>query len=423
MVIEPTPPATSGNGPRLLVLRFHSLGDCVLATGVTRALAATGRVTVATDERFRPVFAGLPWLDEVLSREELERGRGVREGRGGTWRGPRDPLCWNATDPSGESRDRPAPRFDRVIDLQGTPGARWLSRSLGRESVSVRTRSAERRWLVLWGDRFPRPRVGHAVARYAEAAGIGAADALTLCRPELRVSAEEEGEARRLAPEVFAAPAGTAVAIVTGASRCTKEYPAERFAEVAHLLRDAGLAAWWIEPPGVGTDLAGNPHPASNGNPDPASAGNSAPAGDSRPVGVPGPAGQPGAGPPGARQSGGGGDAARAAGMPVLRLPLGPLKAVLAHARAVVVSDSGPMHMAAALDVPVLGIFGSTVAGFGFAPLGPRARLLEVEDLACRPCGVHGRDRCWLGHWRCLRDLSPALVATELLDLVGPVEP
>jgi ADP-heptose:LPS heptosyltransferase len=283
----------------------------------------------------------------VWAREDLERVRAVGEG---------------ATAAAGPTPAGASGLFDRVVDLQGTPHARWLSRSLGRESVTVRTGSAARRWLVLWGGRAPRLRVSHAVARYAQAAGIGGPHAVTTCRPEARPTEEEETAARLLAPEAFLSPAGTAVAIISGASRRSKAYPPVGFAEVARLVQAAGLAVWWIEPPEIGIS-------------------------------------------------------ARVGPMPRLRLPLGPLKAVLARARAVAVSDSGPMHLAAALGVPVLGIFGSTVAGFGFAPLGPRARLLEVKDLACRPCGVHGRDHCWLGHWRCLRDLLPAQVAEELLAL------
>jgi ADP-heptose:LPS heptosyltransferase len=344
-------PVASGERPRVLVLRYHSLGDCVLATGVTRVLAATARVTVATEEKFRPVFDGLPWIERVLTREQLEAGRGRAD---------------DVREAGIEERigNGPVSPYDRVIDLQGTPGARRLARALGRAASTVHTRSAARRWLVLWGDRFPRPRVPHAVQRYAEAAGLVGPAAVTICRPEARVSAEEEAEARRMAPEAFAFPSGTAIAMVTGASRRTKEYPAERFAEVARVTRAAGLPTWWIEPPGRG-------------------------------------------------------HAQEIAGMPVLRLPLGPLKAVLARARAVAVSDSGPMHLAAALGAPVLAIFGSTVTGFGFAPLGARTRVLEAIDVACRPCGVHGRDHCWLGHWRCLRDLAPARVAEELLVLAG----
>ncbi len=366
--------------PRVLVVRFHSLGDCVLTTGVTRALATQARVSVLTEARSRPVFDGLPWLERVLVREEIdsrEAGPGERHGEPAPDGFPElargelpDPAPDGFPDlapgglPDGTGRRRP-PLFDRVFDLQGTLGSRRLSRLLGRERASVRTRSGARRWLVWWGDRAPRPQVPHAVERYARAAGLDAGDPLVACRPEVVVTAREEIEARQLAPDAFVGPSGTAVAIVTGASRRTKEYPPDRFAQVARLLRAEGLATWWIEPPDSG------PNPG------------------------------------------------RAAGETIFRLPLGPLKAVLARARVVAVSDSGPMHLAAALGVPVLGIFGSTVTRFGFAPVGSQVRVLEVEGLTCRPCGVHGRNRCWLGHWRCLGDLGPARVAEELRILAG----
>jgi ADP-heptose:LPS heptosyltransferase len=370
------PPAGGTDGrPRALVIRFHSLGDCVLATGVTRAVAETARVTVATEERFRPVFAGLPWIEEVIARESLEIGRPGASAAGG---------------PGTKAEPPSIGRFPRVIDLQGTPGTRRLAYRMGPVTGTIRTRAAARRWLVWWGDRMPRPRIPHAVARYAEAAGLTGGDALTRCLPEVRVTAGEEEAARRLAPEAFTRPAGSAVAIVTGASRRTKEYPAGRFRAVAELAATAGLPLWWIEPPASGRGLEGaaliGTSAAELPRGDLGAAGTATPAGDA---------------------------------MPVFRLPLGALKAVLSRARAVVVSDSGPMHLATALRVPVVAIFGSTVAGFGFSPLGPRVRTLQVEDLPCRPCGVHGRDRCWLGHWRCLRDLAPAQVVAELLTLTG----
>lgn len=377
-MIGSTPSIDPGQRSRVLVLRFHSLGDCVLATGVTRALAQTAQVTVATEERYLPVFTSLPWIDRLLAREDLEPGRGRSPGGRAMTGGGRPEAEALVALSSGAG---PIARFDRVIDLQGTPGARRIGRALGRDSATVGTRSAARRWLVLWGDRFPRPHVPHAVARYAEAAGFVGAGAMETCRPEVRVNEEEEAAARRFAPEAFVSPPGSAVAIVTGASRRTKEYPSERFAEVAGRLRAAGLEVWWIEAPGRGAA-------------DDCGLARAGPTGDRR-------------------------DPAPAAAMPVLRLPLGPLKAVLARARGVVVSDSGPMHLAAALGRPVLGIFGSTVTAFGFAPLGPGARVMEAKDVACRPCGVHGRDYCWLGHWRCLRDVQATRVAEELLALAG----
>jgi heptosyltransferase-2 len=83
--------------------------------------------------------------------------------------------------------------------------------------------------------------------------------------------------------------------------------------------------------------------------------------------------------------------------------------AAASHARVIVSNDSATMHLGAALGVPVVGIFGSTVPAFGFAPSGPRDAVVEVA-IGCRPCDVHGRRRCPLGHHRCLRDLTPDAV-------------
>jgi heptosyltransferase-2 len=65
------------------------------------------------------------------------------------------------------------------------------------------------------------------------------------------------------------------------------------------------------------------------------------------------------------------------------------------------VNDSAPLHMASATDAPVTAVFCSTLPAFGFGPLSARARILEVQGLSCRPCGLHGRRRCPEGHFAC----------------------
>jgi heptosyltransferase-2 len=63
------------------------------------------------------------------------------------------------------------------------------------------------------------------------------------------------------------------------------------------------------------------------------------------------------------------------------------------------------MHMAAASGLRVVALFGSTSPVLGFAPAGEGHAVLGRE-LACRPCTVHGRERCPLGHFRCMRDIG-----------------
>jgi heptosyltransferase II len=74
---------------------------------------------------------------------------------------------------------------------------------------------------------------------------------------------------------------------------------------------------------------------------------------------------------------------------------------------AAVSNDSAPMHLAVGVGTPVVAIFGATVPSFGFAPAGPRDRVLGVEGLTCRPCGIHGGDVCPVGSFVCMKGISP----------------
>jgi len=81
---------------------------------------------------------------------------------------------------------------------------------------------------------------------------------------------------------------------------------------------------------------------------------------------------------------------------------IGPSKAVIRRANAMVTTDSGPRHIAAAFGV-------STVALFG--PIEPRwsinynpSEVHLFKSLDCTPCSQHV---CPLGHHRCMRDITP----------------
>jgi heptosyltransferase-2 len=87
---------------------------------------------------------------------------------------------------------------------------------------------------------------------------------------------------------------------------------------------------------------------------------------------------------------------------------------LLARATAVISNDSGLMHIAAALQRPVLAIYGPTPAAFT-PPLGD-ATAVFVPDLACAPCRAR---ECPLGHQRCMRDTTPAQVSARLGELLA----
>ena len=66
------------------------------------------------------------------------------------------------------------------------------------------------------------------------------------------------------------------------------------------------------------------------------------------------------------------------------------------------VNDSAPMHFASAMNAPTTAFFCSTIPEFGFGPLSEFSRIVEAsEELACRPCGLHGKKACPLGHFKC----------------------
>lgn len=66
------------------------------------------------------------------------------------------------------------------------------------------------------------------------------------------------------------------------------------------------------------------------------------------------------------------------------------------------VNDSAPLHLCSAMNAPTTAIFCSTTPAFGFGPLADNARTVEARELlTCKPCNLHGRPACPLGHFRC----------------------
>jgi heptosyltransferase-2 len=96
---------------------------------------------------------------------------------------------------------------------------------------------------------------------------------------------------------------------------------------------------------------------------------------------------------------------------------------LIGRCRVLVTNDSSPLHLASAMGTPTVAIFGPTVPEFGFGPLAPRSITLGIASLACRPCDRHGPQRCPLGHWRCMREITPRRVADAVQELAAPLPP
>jgi lipopolysaccharide heptosyltransferase II len=80
--------------------------------------------------------------------------------------------------------------------------------------------------------------------------------------------------------------------------------------------------------------------------------------------------------------------------------------ALLAQSKGIITNDTGLMHMASAVNVPILALFGSTVKELGFFPYRSKSSILENNKVWCRPCSHIGRSHCPLDHFKCMRDIS-----------------
>jgi heptosyltransferase-2 len=85
---------------------------------------------------------------------------------------------------------------------------------------------------------------------------------------------------------------------------------------------------------------------------------------------------------------------------------------LLSRVEGVVSNDSGLMHVAAALQKPLVAVYGSTSPDFT-PPLSDQARVLRV-DLDCAPCFQR---ECPLKHLNCLKQLTP----DQVLNALGEV--
>jgi heptosyltransferase-2 len=92
------------------------------------------------------------------------------------------------------------------------------------------------------------------------------------------------------------------------------------------------------------------------------------------------------------------------------------LPALLSQCHLFIGNDSGAMHVAAAVGLPVVAVFGPTDP-FGTAPVTPKCTVVQ-EKPYCSPCFLR---RCPTDH-RCMKAVTPAMVLAAVKPWLGSAE-
>jgi lipopolysaccharide heptosyltransferase I len=321
-------PGERGRGKpvNVAIVKLSSLGDVVHALPVAATLRARlpgARLTWIVERREAAILAGHPALDEVLTVDTR------------AWRRARSPagVVAAARGLTALRARLAAGRFDVAIDLQGLLKSAVLA-ALTRAPLRIGFDARHSREMsAVFTNRHVAP---PATARHVVDQYLALLGPLALGAPVVEFRLPSDPAAEAAMDEVFVAaglkPRNRVAVINPGAGRADKRWPVERFAAVARRLAgeaDAHVLVVW----GPGEDTAARAIVEGGG--------------------------------PGT----------------VLAPPtdLHQLIAVLRRASLVVAGDTGPLHLAAALGTPCVGIYGPTLAERN-GPYGTGHRALQGPD-------------------------------------------
>ncbi len=340
---------------RVLIIKPSSLGDIVHGLPVLAGLRTAfpdAYIAWLVADGFAPLLEKHPLLNRVI--------RFDRKRYGTIWRNPaamRDFLAFLV----GLRKER----FDLVIDLQGLFRSGFFTALSGARQRVGFSDARELAWAGYTQRVVPPP--GHAVDRNL---AIARKLELPVDPPQfpLGLSDNERREADDRLRAVGLARTGF-VAVLPGARWATKQWYAGKWAAMIDRLHAQGIR----------TLLLGSPSEKSLGDEIVAQCGD-----------------------PPTNWIG--------------RTTLRALVALIDAAERVACCDSGPMHIAAALDKPLVALFGPTATD-RTGPYSPIAQVVQL-GLECSPCY---KRTCPLGHHRCLKDISADRVATAVTGLSGPL--
>jgi ADP-heptose:LPS heptosyltransferase len=272
-------------------------------------------------------------------------------------------------------------RFDLVIDFHGGPRSAWLTRATGaprRIGYDLPWRTWAYTDRVPWSRALVPPR--HSVLNQSDLLSPLGIAPPTPGRPAVDMR-EDAGAAASVDRRLAAAgvPAGASIVLIhVSAGNPFRRWPAEHFAHVAATLARGDTHRRIIITSGPSETNAANAVASAAQ----ADAGGAAPA--------------------------------------ILRcgdFDLAELRALAARAALYIGGDSGPLHIAATTGVPIVALFGPTLAERSMPWRNDASQAIAVDagPLPCRPC--HQR-HCVPGDFRCLTRLAPAQVVAAAEDLL-----
>lgn len=334
---------------RFVIVRLSSIGDVLHCTPVAKALKAnfpSCHITWIVGQVACPMVQDNPFLDEIYiwSRERWEKL--MRQGK--------LPEAWSMW--RQLKRDMAARSFDVALDVHGLLLSGMVTRATGAPRRIGLSGTKEPNWLFMTERAPSLPGDVHVIQRYLSVLrplGITSHDYnMTLC---------VEQEAKQFAHCFFAdhnIRQGEKVVVFNPATTwSTKNWPPEFFARVADALASDARIVLCGGPGDM--DLASKIIASST-----ASIINA-----------------------------------------VGRTSLQQMAGLLARADLVIVGDTGPLHMAVALGIPTVSIFGPTDPA-KFGPLTPGHFVLSGQS-ECMPCY---RTRCPQGNMRCMHSVRPDAV-------------
>lgn len=203
---------------RVLVIRFSSLGDVVLASPVFPALKRRlpgAHVTFLTRREYSDIHRWHPDVDAVWSFED------------GT-----QALRKLAAD----VRDA---RFDAIVDLHGSLRSRVVCAGAGAPVRRYRKQSWRRAWLVIRPPLKIRRPLRPVVDRYLEAAGASSASAGERV-PKVYLPAQARSAGLAWRARLTGGRAGRVVVLLPHARHPPKEWPLHHFLALARMLVQRG---------------------------------------------------------------------------------------------------------------------------------------------------------------------------------------